>query len=53
MDGLINVANRLKNWDENVLGDLQKRIKEKRRELEATRRTDINPDTVAQEHLIK
>jgi hypothetical protein len=30
MDGLINVANRLKNWDENVLGDLQKRIKEKR-----------------------
>lgn len=53
MDGLKKVASSLKEWDSNVLGDLQKRIKEKKRELEIIRRSDINPSTVAREHVTK
>ena len=53
MEVLTSVANNLKEWNANVLGDLQKRIKEKRKELEHIRRRDINPETVAKEHLIK
>uniref|UniRef100_A0A8R7TP82 Endonuclease/exonuclease/phosphatase domain-containing protein n=1 Tax=Triticum urartu TaxID=4572 RepID=A0A8R7TP82_TRIUA len=47
------VAGDLKNWDANVLGDLQKRIKDLKKELEEVRRGDINQDQVSREHFLR
>lgn len=38
------VAGDLKDWDANVLGELGKRIKALKHELEEVRRGDINQD---------
>ncbi|XP_073367527.1 uncharacterized protein [Aegilops tauschii subsp. strangulata] len=51
--GLQRVAANLKNWDENVLGDLQKRIKQLKQQLEETRRGDIDQQRVDTEHFLK
>lgn len=53
MDGLRKVASVLKGWDSIVLGNLQKRIREKNQELENIRRSEINPSTVNREHVTK
>jgi hypothetical protein len=47
------VAKELGDWSRNVLGDLEKRIKKVKRELENCRRQDINSNNVAREHLLK
>ncbi|VAH31402.1 unnamed protein product [Triticum turgidum subsp. durum] len=48
---LRRIAGDLKNWDTNVLGDLEKRIKTIKTELEHVRRTSIDENTVSREHL--
>jgi hypothetical protein len=53
IEGLTKIAASLKEWDSNVLGDLQKRIKHMKKELERVRRSEINPENVARENLLK
>jgi hypothetical protein len=53
MDGLKKVAADLKEWDRRVLGDLQKRIKDMKGELEQVRRRTISQSNIAREILIK
>ena len=53
MEGITKIASSLKEWDSNVLNDLQKRIKEKKKELERVRRSNINSENVFREHLLK
>uniref|UniRef100_A0A453JHV2 Uncharacterized protein n=1 Tax=Aegilops tauschii subsp. strangulata TaxID=200361 RepID=A0A453JHV2_AEGTS len=43
----------LKNWDTNVLGDLEKRIKTIKTELEHVRRALIDGNTVSREQLLR
>lgn len=42
MDKLRSVANSLYSWNVNVLGDLEKRIKKLKKELESCRRLPID-----------
>jgi hypothetical protein len=53
MNGLNKIAVKLKEWDSNVLGDIHKRIKEMKKELEQVRRSEINQHNVTREHLVK
>jgi hypothetical protein len=53
MNGLQKIAVKLKEWDSNVLGDIQKIIKEMKKELERVTRSEINQHNVTREHLIK
>ena len=50
---LRRIAGDLKNWDTNVLGDLEKRIKTIKTELEHVRRAPIDENTVSREHLLR
>lgn len=50
---LRKVAGDLKDWDANVLGELGKRIKALKHELEEVRRGDINQDRVSREHFLR
>ena len=50
---LQKIATDLKDWDQNVLGDLQKRIKQLKKSLEEVRRGDINQERVNREHFLK
>lgn len=47
------VLGELWRWDHNVLGALEKRVKNARRELERCRRRGILQENVNQEHLLK
>ena len=47
------MARELKDWETNVLGELDKRIKEIQTELEVVRRGDINQEKVSREHFLK
>jgi hypothetical protein len=40
-------------WDRNVLGELESRIKKVKRELEKWRRQDISQESVDREHLLR
>lgn len=50
---LRRVAGDLKNWDNNVLGDLEKRIKAIKGELEQVRKAPINQSTIDREHVLR
>ena len=50
---LRRVAGDLKSWDTNILGDLEKRIKAIKVELEKTRRAPINQGTIDREHILR
>lgn len=50
---LSKVAGDLRNWDVNVLGDLQKRIKNLKKDLKEVRRGDISQDQVSREHFLR
>jgi hypothetical protein len=41
------------NWDHNILGDLEKRIKQAKSELEAVRRGSISQENVSRELLLR
>jgi len=43
----------LKEWDKNVLGELEKRIKKVRRELEMWRRQGISQESVNRQHILR
>jgi exonuclease III len=47
------VAQDLKDWDHNILGDLEKRIKQAKRELEDVRRGSITQENVSRELLLR
>ena len=47
------VAHDLQDWDSNVLGDLPKRIKELKKDLEKVRRQEINQQSIAREHFLR
>jgi hypothetical protein len=49
MDAVKGVAASLKDWSGNVLGDLEKRVKKVKGELEKCRRRNISRDQVAME----
>ena len=40
-------------WDREVLGELERRIKNSRRELERCRRRGINQEQVNREHILR
>jgi hypothetical protein len=46
------VLGELWEWDRNILGDLEKRIKEARSELERCRRMNISQESVNREHIL-
>lgn len=50
---LKTVAHNLQDWDTNILGDLPKRIKDLKTELEKSRRGKINQKTVSREHFLR
>ena len=50
---LKKVAAKLKYWNSNVLGDLDKRIKKAKDELEACRRNQLSPQNIAKEGVLK
>lgn len=50
---LSKVAGDLKDWETNVLGDLEKRIKMLKKELEEVRRGDITQERVNREHFLR
>ncbi|XBH58472.1 hypothetical protein VPH35_079904 [Triticum aestivum] len=50
---LYKVAGELKDWDDNVLGDLGKRIKILKKELEEVRRGKISQERVRREHFLR
>jgi hypothetical protein len=50
---LRKIAEDLRDWDSNVLGDLEKRIKAIKNELEKVRRGPINQYTVSREHFLR
>ncbi len=52
-DTLRYVAGELKNWDQNVLGDIEKRIKILKKELEACRRKQIAQNCINREHVLR
>lgn len=47
------VAKELHDWSRNILGDLEKRIKRVKKELEACRRRSITQENVDREHLLR
>ncbi|KAJ1259810.1 hypothetical protein BS78_10G184600 [Paspalum vaginatum] len=47
------VAAQLTDWSRNVLGDLEKRIKHTKKELEACRRRGISKENVERENLLR
>jgi len=53
LDALKSVASGLMNWSTNVLGDLEKRVKKVKKELEANRRRAIDRDQVAREEILR
>ena len=46
-DAVRGVANDIWDWSRNVLGDLEKRIKRAKRELDACRRCALSSDMIA------
>ena len=52
-DAVREGAAELHDWSRNTLGDLEKRIKHARRELEACRRGAITRDSVGREEILK
>ena len=52
-EGLRRVAMDLKDWDANVLGDLQKRINSLKQDLEDTRREEISQEKINKEHFLR
>ena len=47
------VAGDLSSWGSNVLGDLDRRVKEVRKELESCRRGSLNQDSIAREGVLR
>lgn len=47
------VLGELWEWDRNVLGVLEKRVKNAKRELERCRRNGISQENISYEHLLK
>ena len=47
------VAGDLMEWSTNVLGDLEKRIKKVKTELEKCRRSNIGPNHVSREEILR
>jgi len=43
----------LKEWDRNVLGELEKRISRVKKELKCYRRSRINQENVHKEHVLR
>jgi len=52
-DAVREGAAELHDWSRNTLGDLEKRIKHARRELESYRRGAITRDSVGREEILK
>lgn len=52
-DALQNVASELGEWSINILGDLEKRIRNTKKQLEACRRGVLNQENINRENLIK
>jgi hypothetical protein len=52
-DLITSVSKELHSWSKDVLGDLQKRIKNPKKELEVCRRRDISDHSVHKEQVIK
>jgi type I site-specific restriction-modification system R (restriction) subunit len=50
---LKSVGHDLLDWDTNILGDLPKRIKSLKQELEYVRRGEINLEQAAREYFLK
>lgn len=53
VDAVREVAAELLDWGQNTLGELEKRIKFMRKELEKCRKRDITRDSVAREDILK
>ena len=53
IQGLQKVASELQNWSTNILGDLEKRLKIVKRELEEVRRSAISPLQVSRELFLR
>jgi hypothetical protein len=51
-DAVRGVASHLWDWSRNILGDLEKRIKHVKRELEACRRRALSSDVVARAQIL-
>jgi hypothetical protein len=52
-DALKGVAVSLTNWSQNVLGDLERRVKKVKKELEECRRSEIGREQVAREEVLR
>jgi predicted transcriptional regulator len=52
-NALKTVAASLSNWSHNVLGDLEKRVKKIKKELEECRRMGIDREQVVRESLLR
>lgn len=52
-EGVKQVGRSLWTWDKEVLGELKKRIKKAKRDLEKCRRSPITQESVNKEHLLK
>lgn len=52
-EAVMAVAGSLSDWSSNVLGDLEKRVKKLKKELEQCRKSSISRDQVAKEEILK
>ena len=53
VDAIREVGEELWDWSRNVLGDLEKRIKRAKKDLEECRRKAINSQSVAREEILR
>ncbi|KAI5012502.1 hypothetical protein ZWY2020_024768 [Hordeum vulgare] len=53
VDLVRSVSRKLNTWNKDILGDLQKRIKKLKEELEACRREDVTQQTVNREQVLR
>lgn len=51
-DAIRSIATRLQDWSVNVLGDLEKRLKKAKAELEGCRRRSISQEDVTKEAVL-
>jgi len=52
-EAVMAVAGSLSNWSHNILGDMEKRVKKLKKELEHCRKSSISQDQVAREEILK